>query len=203
VRPSWREIDVDHYRPKVWVSEWAGKPPIVSDTPPAQNMLGPGYWWLAFEWTNYSLSCRTCNEGWKRNLFPVAPPRAGCVEGVETVETPLLLDPASSFRTGDHFRWNIDGIVEPESSEGYATIVTCGLNRKPLTVRRGKVALKTSNALDRFVRAFRGGDSRGQAEALGTLAELGSRSSEFTSMVRWFVEERLGYPWDELEDMPP
>jgi hypothetical protein len=205
LRPALRELDVDHYRPKAEITEWVGSPPVVSDTPPRQIVLGPGYWWLAFEWTNYSLACKTCNQGWKRNLFPVAAPRAGCVEGVEATEIPLLLDPASSFRPRDHFRWTIDGIVEPRSPEGYATIVTCGLNRKTLTVRRGKVALKTASALDQFVLAFRDDDLRKCAEARDTLAELGSRAAEFTSMVRWFVEEGLGDSWDKLEElgMPP
>lgn len=152
VRPILRELDVDHYRPKARVTEWGGTPPIISDTPPPEINPGPGYWWLAFEWENYSLACKTCNEGWKRSLFPVVAPRSGCVEGVEATETPLLLDPGSSFRTRDHFRWNLNGVVEPESLEGYATIVTCGLNRTPLMIRRGKVAIKTVNVLDQFVR---------------------------------------------------
>jgi hypothetical protein len=202
VRPAKRELDVEHYRPKVWVTEWKGEPPIVSDTPPREIGVGPGYWWLAFEWKNYSLSCKTCNQGWKRNLFPVAAPRARCVEGVEDIEKALLLDPASSFRTRDHFRWTVDGIVEPTSSEGYATIVTCGLNRKDLTVRRGKVALDTSNTLSKFVDALRRNDRDGQKEAFRTLAKSGSRSEEFTSMVRWYVEECLKCSWDELDGMP-
>jgi hypothetical protein len=203
LRPPKRELDVEHYRPKVRVSEWEGKPPVVSDTPPREIDIGPGYWWLAFEWKNYSLSCKPCNQGWKRNVFPVALPRAQCVEGVELIEKPLLLDPGSSFRTREHFRWNVDGIVEPTSSEGYATIVTCGLNRKDLTVRRGKIAVKTLKALDSFVRSLRYKDEAGQRDAFGALRDLGSRSEEFTSMVRWFVEERLTCLWDDLEGMPP
>jgi len=203
LRPPKREIDVEHNRPKAWVTEWEGTPPIVSDTPPREIDVGPGYWWLAFAWTNYSLACKSCNQEWKRNLFPVAAPRPACVEGVELVEKPLLLDPGSAFRTRDHFRWTLDGIVEPTSDEGYATIVTCGLNRKDLTVRRGKVALQTSKALDRFIQALRTGDSAGQRDAFKKLAELGSRSEEFTSMVRWLVEECLSCSWDDLDGMPP
>lgn len=200
---SWkRELDVEHYRPKVCVTEWAGKPPIVSDTPPPEIDIGPGYWWLAFGWNNYSLSCKNCNQGWKRNLFPIAAPRPACVEGVEVNEKPLLLDPGSSFRTRDHFRWTIDGIMEPISDEGYATIVTCGLNRKDLAVRRQKVALKVSKALDPFVRALRSHDVAGQREPFKAFADLGARSEEFTSMARWLVEERLGCAWEDLEGVP-
>jgi len=197
-----RELDVEHFRPKVCVTEWRGNPPIVSDTPPGEHEVGPGYWWLAFDWNNYSLACRTCNQGWKRNLFPVAAPRPTCIEGVESAEKPLLLDPGSSFRTRDHFRWTNDGIVEDVSPEGYATIVTFGLNRRELTVRRGKVALDALRALDRFYDGWRSNDRQRYTEAYDTLGALGERSREFTSMVRWLVEEGFGCSWDELDRMP-
>lgn len=197
-----RELDVEHYRPKVKVTQWALNPPIVSDVPPAEVNVGPGYWWLAFRWTNYSLACKPCNQGWKRNLFPVAEPRQACTEGVESTEKPLLLDPASPFRTRDHFRWTFNGIVEPSSPEGYATIVTCGLNRRALTIRREKTASKTSEILNRLKQALRSHNRTGQDDAFKRLAELGSRSEEFTSMVRWLVEECLGCSWDALEGMP-
>ncbi|WP_437973044.1 hypothetical protein WMF11_29175 [Sorangium sp. So ce295] len=202
-RPGKRELDVEHYRPKVRITEWVGEPHFVSDTPPREVDVGPGYWWLAFHWNNYSLSCKTCNQGWKRNLFPVTPPRPTCVEGVEATERPLLLDPGSAFRTRDHFRWTIDGFLAPMSPEGYATIVTCGLNRNDLVVRRSKIALKTSKALDDFVKALRCHDVNAQRRVWQELGELGSRSAEFTSMVRWLVEERLHHPWDDLEGLPP
>lgn len=203
IRATKREIDVEHYRPKVWLTEWQGQPPVVSDTPPREIDVGPGYWWLAFGWSNYLLSCAMCNQHWKRNLFPVAAPRPACAEGVERTERPLLLDPASGFRTRDHFRWTVDGIMEPLSPEGYATIVTCGLNRADLSIRRGKMAFETARTLDAFVRALRRGDGDAQRQAFQKLGDLGSRSSEFTGMVRWLVEERLHHAWDELEGMPP
>jgi hypothetical protein len=202
LRPLKRELDVEHYRPKVRVTEWAGAPPFISDEPPREVDVGPGYWWLAFQWSNYSLSCGTCNRGWKRNLFPVAPPRLACMEGVEATERPLLLAPGSTFHTRDHFRWTVDGVMAPCSEEGYATIVTCGLNRKELTVLRGKVALKTSRSLDDFLHAFRLDRKTEARRAWQALGELGSRSAEFTSMVRWLVEERMRRSWNELPDMP-
>jgi len=201
-RPPKGELDVEHYRPKVDVSEWTGTPPIVSDTPPPKVTIGSGYWWLAFDWKNYSLACGTCNQIWKRSLFPVAAPRTVCVEGVEKAEKPLLLDPGSTFRTRDHFRWAIDGIVQPLSPEGYATIVTCGLNRKDLRIRRGKVAYEISRTLDELMISLRTGKIAERDKAYREIARLGSRAEEFTSMVRWFVEERLACSWDELDGLP-
>lgn len=48
--------DVEHYRPK-------GR---VRDDP-----QHPGYWWLAYEPTNYVPSCRPCNQFFKKDLFPL------------------------------------------------------------------------------------------------------------------------------------
>ncbi len=202
-RAAKRELNVDHYRPKALITEWAGTPSYLIEEPPKEIDVGLGYWWLAFTWKNYSLACDTCNQGSKRNLFPVQPPRAPCVEGVESTERPLLLDPGSGFRTRNHFRWTFGGVVEPISDEGHATIVTCGLNRRDLTVRREKVALDVSRELNEFKLALRGRDASAQRDALRKIARRGSRAEEFTSMVRWLVEECLRCAWDRIEGMPP
>lgn len=195
-----RDIDVEHYRPKADVCTWQGNPPSVSDTPPAQVRRGDGYWWLAFCWENFSLACKTCNQHWKRNLFPVRAPRPAWGEGVELHEQPLLLDPGSDFRTRDHFRWDIwSGIVEGVSDEGRATIITCGLNRTGLVALRLKAALDTTDATKEFRQAWRRGGKRGAAEAREELTALTSDFEEFTSMRRWIVEQELDIPWEQLE----
>lgn len=194
-----REIDVEHYRPKAEVSEWQGDPPPVTDTPPSQVSCGDGYWWLAFAWDNYSFACKPCNQHWKRNLFPVRGPRPPCVEGVERLEQPLLLDPASSFSPRDHFRWDIlSGTITGVSDEGRATIITCGLNRSGLRRLRSKAALKTQAGIREFLEAWRRGGKARAAEALRNVEELTSKSEEFTSMRRWIVEQDAGMTWEEF-----
>jgi uncharacterized protein (TIGR02646 family) len=76
-------IDVEHFRPK-------GK--VLGDE------THRGYWWLAYEFTNYVLSCTVCNQKLKKNRFPM-------VAGAERVsydtraglpgEGRLLFDPTS------------------------------------------------------------------------------------------------------------
>ncbi len=61
-RDNPHEIDVEHYRPKVSVTEWQGSPPLMSDTPPREVNERGGYWWLSFTWSNFALSCKTCNQ---------------------------------------------------------------------------------------------------------------------------------------------
>lgn len=72
---------VDHFRPKN----------------PARNGDHQGYWWLAYEFTNYLLGCLTCNSERKGDKFPV---RTGAshvtYESREQLEGEprLLIDPA-------------------------------------------------------------------------------------------------------------
>lgn len=73
--------EVEHYRPKL----------------DAKDVLGtrqPGYWWLAFDWTNFRL-CGNVGNRKKGTYFPL---RAGCPRipphGDTRREDPLLLDPA-------------------------------------------------------------------------------------------------------------
>ena len=75
-----RESDIEHYRPKSAVSE-------ASDH--------PGYWWLAYEWSNYLYSCKPCNETHKRNFFPLldGSPRATGPNQDTSIERPVLLNP--------------------------------------------------------------------------------------------------------------
>lgn len=51
-----READVEHFRPKAKVEE---------------DTSHPGYWWLAYEWQNLFFSCKTCNQEFKGNNFPL------------------------------------------------------------------------------------------------------------------------------------
>jgi len=81
---------VDHFRPKNQVAECKGH---------------RGYWWLAFEWTNYRFCCTYCNsrrvdeehgsDGGKQDHFPLFEEgdRAYCPEDDIASEDPCLLDP--------------------------------------------------------------------------------------------------------------
>jgi hypothetical protein len=191
-----RQLDVEHYRPKAAVMRWEGSPPLVSNEPPKQVPVSGGYWWLAFDWNNYSLACGPCNQGWKRNLFPVGGLRAPYGEGMETREVALLVDPMSSFRTADHFSWTQLGIMNAESERGTATIITCGLNRALLVSLRARTAQTVVGEIERFRRTLR---TPGAAvRHLRALRELCAAASEFAGMNRWWVERKMGWTWEQL-----
>lgn len=82
--------DIDHFRPKSGVKE---------------DLSHPGYYWLAFEWTNLRLSCHRANRlrtnsetgetGGKAGHFPLIDPatRARAPTDKLSSEVPALLDP--------------------------------------------------------------------------------------------------------------
>ena len=55
--------DVKHYRPKAGYRQ-----------DPEEPLGRPGYYWLAYEWSNLMFCCQICNQRFKRNLFPLADP---------------------------------------------------------------------------------------------------------------------------------
>lgn len=73
--------DVEHYRPKKSAKDKNG----VEET---------GYWWLAFDWTNFRI-CGNVGNRKKGTFFPL---RDGCrrvaIDGDLRMEYPALLDPA-------------------------------------------------------------------------------------------------------------
>lgn len=203
LRERTRELDVEHFRPKVCATEWQGTPPLIADHPPREVNERGGYWWLAFAWSNFALSCKTCNQGWKRNLFPLRTPRSRDEqEGDERTEVPLLLDPSTPFHVADHFRWTPGGIMEPVSDEGSATIVVCGLNRAELLARRALVAQDVLRYTPMLKRAIRRHDPAAGREPHQALAALGSITAEFTGMVRWLTEQHVGRAWTALGFAP-
>jgi len=86
--------DIDHFRPKLGVKE---------------DTTHPGYYWLAFDWTNLRLSCHRANRprinpegagtGGKGGHFPLIEPggRAFTPAQGRGQEVPALLDPTNIF----------------------------------------------------------------------------------------------------------
>lgn len=77
--------DVDHFRPK-------NKSTNEND----EIILDDGYWWLAYDYLNYRLSCEKSNRpygtGGKRDRFPLKPGSAPASVPNKN-DSPLLLDP--------------------------------------------------------------------------------------------------------------
>ena len=75
-------LDVDHFRPKGTIKD--------------EEAPG-GYWWLAYECSNYFLGCTACNRIRKKTSFPLLPGSVRCTydtRGTIAAEERVLLDPA-------------------------------------------------------------------------------------------------------------
>jgi uncharacterized protein (TIGR02646 family) len=75
-------LDVEHFRPKGAIEE---------DAP------HDGYWWLAYECSNYLLGCTVCNQRRKRTSFPLLPGATRTTYATRdtiSMEQRVLLNPA-------------------------------------------------------------------------------------------------------------
>ena len=76
---------VEHYRPKGGWQQNRG-----------DQLEKPGYYWLAYEWSNLLYSCDECNTSYKMNLFPLAKPADRDIEHRDVSrEQPLLVNPTT------------------------------------------------------------------------------------------------------------
>lgn len=133
---------VDHYRPKN----------NVRDSNPSHS----GYWWLAFDHTNYRLSCTFCNErrgdretgemGGKWDYFPLEDEtKRVCNRGTKLRnEMPLLLDPCR--RSDVALLWYADdGRVVPKFDKA----------KKPLAFKRAATSIERYNLNERDIKEAR------------------------------------------------
>ncbi len=134
--------DVEHYRPKGRVVDSRG------------DILRPGYFWLAAEWSNLLPSCIDCNRSRQQDVegqaelagkadkFPLVDERQRArAPGEEKREQPLLLDPCRDAVEGC-FEFTRDGYIRAAATgssrniRADETIRILGLNRAGLVDRR-------------------------------------------------------------------
>ena len=119
--------DVEHFRPKGGFTQQRG-----------QSLSRPGYYWLAYEWSNLLLSCQLCNQRYKKNLFPLLDPafRVDNHHGDIRQESPLFIDPSEEDPAAFiGFRAEVVRGVD-SAGRGETTRVELDLNRPDLIERR-------------------------------------------------------------------
>lgn len=123
-------FDVDHFRPKLSVT--------VDGIKLAKH---DGYYWLAYEWANFRLSCQRCNRPEKNDSdtlhgkaseFPIQDETHRCQlpAGSLTPEMPRLLDPCVQTDC-ELLAHGIDGEVKPMAPTG-----TWEYRRADYTIKR-------------------------------------------------------------------
>ena len=119
--------DVEHFRPKAGYRQRPDGP-----------LVRPGYYWLAYKWSNVFFCCTLCNQTFKRNHFPLVNDkrRAACHHDDIKREQPLLIDPerddpATFLEFDREYAYPVGG-----HPRGEATIRILGLNRQEMVERR-------------------------------------------------------------------
>ena len=185
-----RAGDIEHFRPKAAVSQGVGHP-----------VINPGYYWLAYEWTNLFLCCSHCNSRCKGNFFPLLRLEDRARDHHDDIagERPLLINPAI-LNPEEHIEFHRDiPITLNESQAGTKTIEVMHLDDEDLNeLRRQRLELLATHAL--ILRVF--GQSATTEEELAVieqaeriLEKATGADAEFASMARcaassnWYLDE--------------
>jgi len=138
--------DIEHFRPKAGYQQRA-----------TDGLQRPGYYWLAYEWTNLLFACQICNQQGKKNLFPLANPRRRATSHHDdlSAERPLLIDPAD--HDPERYIGFREEVAYPRHGRriGKRTIEILALNRPALLERR-RDRLKMLQLLQQLREALRG-----------------------------------------------
>lgn len=139
------ELQVDHYRPKKTRNNKTGL-----------KYNQPGYYWLAYEWSNLIPLCSKCN-GNKSNKFPlsnwdetnrivshlnvsnITGFNAYNINWLQSYEKPLIVNPEIETTPAKHFSFQKDCTMIGRTKEGEETINICKLNGNDLRRERLKI----------------------------------------------------------------
>lgn len=197
--------DVEHYRPKKCITElsddqndWGN---FCSKTNRVKGRVMPevcknGYWWEAYDWSNYLLSCSVCNKKYKKNLFPIIEKRIGAPKESDK-ETPLLLNPFESSDLEKKLEYDELGVMKQhnDNKSGFETIKTCGLNRHTLVKSRKEKANLVHYKLGRLDKVSK----EHRLDLLHDIYKAGAKDASFAGMVRIIYQQISGSSWDELK----
>jgi len=173
---------VEHFRPKGRVDDW-----------PSGESYSPGYYWLAYEWSNLFLSKSTINCSYKRNFFPLVEESARNINHLDTyIEQPLLIDP-SLDDPREHIRFIEDEPIAL-TLRGLCSInLLCLRHPEFEEARRARLrVLKLFK--DRVDEALENGHSKDEpnvAEMINELKAATFSAAEFSSMAKDFLQ---GWP---------
>lgn len=177
-------VHVDHYRPKGRVKESLG-----GDT-------SDGYWWLAFDWSNYRICGQLLNVK-KGDLFPVVEGPRCTADGTIALrlESPILIDPIDEDDVGlISYEKDEDAclavcasdIAEADKTRVTQSIEILGLNRLDrLNTKRAMYWDKCLQSIEEYKTSTGPQPLRkfAQASARKHLKEMITYEAEFSSVV--------------------
>ena len=147
--------DIEHFRPKKAVTDEHDVPVLVR-TSEGEELKHPGYYWLAYKWSNLLPSCITCNQPGeegigKRNRFPIEGGKYAIKEDEVSEEKPLLFNPIDTNDEDpeEHFGVDLDsGLLTKKggSKRANTCIRVFGLNIRDQLVKERRSAMEEVKA---------------------------------------------------------
>jgi hypothetical protein len=196
------EWDLEHFRPKSTVGAWPDANRHVGLTYPFStgSMYNSGYYWLAYNITNYAASCKVCNSIFKHIYFPISGTRGEVGEQPDELlaEQPFLCLPLGSSDDDPEtlIRFVITTAVPVDDhgsrrERGQVIIDFFGLNKRDdLHRERARMIGVLGNALSNRA------DGRGRAVDDLVITKMRGSNIPHANCVRSF--RRL---WDEDEPL--
>jgi 5-methylcytosine-specific restriction endonuclease McrA len=197
------ELQVDHYRPKK-----------TRDNINALKYNQPGYYWLAYEWSNLIPLCSKCN-GNKSNKFPliiwdetnrisshlnvnnINGFNAYDINWLQAYEKPFIVNPELERTPAKHFSFQSDCKMVGRTIEGTETINICKLNGNDLKRERLKIRQKYVNgiksALDDFAISKNKSELRGELKAIFKTMKANCHEDEPFSLFHVFLYNYFDY----------
>jgi uncharacterized protein (TIGR02646 family) len=182
------EGEVEHFRPKGSVQQVSG-----------EALQKPGYYWLAYDWSNLYLSCPPCNR-YKKTYFPLKDSETRAKNHQQKIEyeTPNLLDPGQD----DPMQAiRFDGSESSAITDaGQTTIDLLRLNRRSLQksrlicLQRMKFCYQAIQAAEKYPDNLE--LQRVVAQATQLLDNAIKPDSEFSSAIRAAIATQFQYVSD-------
>lgn len=198
--------DVEHFRPKAYSQQATKAATDLNDIggkAPNRKMgaKGAGYWWLAYDWSNYLYSCSRCNSSWKRNQFPIRATRVQQVGGNLATEQALLINPFD-VDPSPHFDFDFNtGQIRGTTPEGTSTVDVCGLSRRSLELDRAIKGAKLKRRFQQYMSALVSNNVVAQNNALSALLDECRSKEPYAAMARLFVKNKIQIDYPTLLKM--
>jgi uncharacterized protein (TIGR02646 family) len=141
--------DVEHFRPKGAVEQNGQR--VRFATRLGEEREHPGYFWLAYEWSNLLISCVLCNQPGKHMSFPLAAGSSHALTPAAVAEeAPQLINP----RTEDpapHVVFDETGTAIGLDARGVSCVEILNLNRDELLQHRKDTYRSASDVFERYM----------------------------------------------------
>ncbi|MCA9708705.1 MAG: hypothetical protein KDK70_22845 [Myxococcales bacterium] len=191
-RASYRGA-VEHHRPKTAIQEITR---LTRDRIVPGPTRRPGYWWLAYRFENWVLSCFDCNAA-KGNYFPVRRRNKVIKPRAELSENPWLIDPLRHDPAGA-FRFDEFGGIHAQRRTAAYTLRVCKLDRGLLEQERKRTAQALVRDLEDYENAVVSRNDAARRTALRRIKEACAPDAPYAAMTRQLVEERVFLDWPTL-----